>query len=373
MKKIIKNNSLLTTAAALAIASLTACSSEMDYNEYEAGVFDKEQMEKEFTYVGDLMTTIYRALDYDYGTYNGAMLASASDEAEYSVKGNAIEDFYNGSWSAVNAKGSLWSSAYTAISYCNLVLDEFQGLTFSDYELNDDYEQQLYRYHNYKWEARWARAYFYFLLVRQYGGVPLKTTTMTPDEANMMSRNTAEEVFNFIDSECKAIKDSIVADYTNVGEKWVSGMIETGRADRLAVMALRARAALYHASPLFNANDDKTLWYEAAKAQKELLDSCEGRKKLASTYDCLWATDNYNATQPFGEIIFGRRVGSLSSLEAYNYPIGVDGGKGGNCPTQNLVDAYDMQRTGSPSATATVVTTPPILITTEIRECISQW
>ena len=35
-----------------------------------------------------------------------------------------------------------------------------------------------------------------------------------------------------------------------------------------------------------------------------------------------------------------------NSLEGYNFPIGVEGGKGGNCPTQTLVDAYEMQSTG---------------------------
>ena len=29
-------------------------------------------------------------------------------------------------------------------------------------------------------------------------------------------------------------------------------------------------------------------------------------------------------------------------VETNNYPVGIEGGAGGNCPTQNLVDAYDM-------------------------------
>ena len=28
-------------------------------------------------------------------------------------------------------------------------------------------------------------------------------------------------------------------------------------------------------------------------------------------------------------------------MESYNYPVGIEGGNGGNCPTQNLVDAYE--------------------------------
>ena len=48
-----------------------------------------------------------------------------------------------------------------------------------------------------------------------------------------------------------------------------SSPAETGRANRKTVLALKARAALYAASPLFNPTDNKELWYRAAKANKE--------------------------------------------------------------------------------------------------------
>ena len=36
----------------------------------------------------------------------------------------------------------------------------------------------------------------------------------------------------------------------------------------------------------------------------------------------------------------------MNTLESNNFPIGVEGGKSGNCPTQTLVDAYQMKSTG---------------------------
>ena len=62
--------------------------------------------------------------------------------------------------------------------------------------------------------------------------------------------------------------------------------------------------------------------------------------KLVSDYASLWDKNNYkNATD---ELIFGRRANRESStMESYNYPAGIEGGNGGNCPTQNLVDAYE--------------------------------
>ena len=153
------------------VMALTACSDRMDYNEYV--LRDREEIIQTFERVGGFMTDIYNHFDYDYGQYySGALLGSASDESQYATMGNEIEDFYNGSWSPTNAKSTIWNDMYEGIAVCNVVLDDFQNLTFDDLELNSDYLQQLYRYNNYKWEARYARAYFYFVLARQYGGDP---------------------------------------------------------------------------------------------------------------------------------------------------------------------------------------------------------
>lgn len=323
----------------------TSCGDKMDYNEYN--VYDKDYITKNFTLVGDLMTAIYRQVDYDFGNdYSGAILGSATDESEYAVSGNDIEDFYNGSWSPSNAKSTIWSDSYTGIADCNLVLKEFQGLTFDELTLNSDYDQQMYRYHNYKYEARFWRAYFYFNLVRQYGAVPLITENMTTDEKNSAARTSSDSIFNYIISECDGIKDSITADYANLGANALN-VVETGRANNLAVLALKARAALYWASPLFNPGNDKERWHKAALYTKQLIDACAVRKmKLAKTYNSLWAVDNYSNVNITCEIIFGCRVGSISTFEKYNYPVGIEGGNGGNCPTQTLVDAYEMQSTG---------------------------
>ena len=325
---------------AFALMALTSCEDKMDYHEYK--VDGADYIKEMFSRVGGITTTIYQSLDSDFGNYSGAMLSSATDESAYSHPGNQIEDFYNGAWSPTNAKGSIWTSCYQGISYCNLLLDEFQGLTFDDYRLDVDYQKEMYQYQNYQWEARWARAYFYFLLVRQYGGVPLKVNHLEASEANNLPRSSAEEVFKFIDDECAAIVDTIIEDYNNLGNMAMS-MTESGRANNLAVLALRARAALYHASPLFNPNNDKELWHQAALRCQECISACKSRgMNLVSDYMSLFQSDNYKDTK---EIIFARRQNSTSTsnnFEKYNFPIGMENAGGGNCPTQNLVDAFEM-------------------------------
>lgn len=322
----------------LAMTLVSSCTDKMDYKEYN--VHDKAYEEKMFERVGGLMTEIYNDIDYDFGNYSGAMASSATDESVYSHPGNAVEDFYNGAWGPTNAKERVWNSAWDGISYCNLVLDEFSNCTFPEYTEDEHYRQEMYLYHNYRWEARWARAFFYFELVKRYGSVPLKTKHMTANEANSLPQVSADSIFQFIDTECDTIEDSIIVNYGDLGDKaYYKG--QTGRANKLAAMALRARAALYWASPLFNPKGDKSRWLKAAQLSNAVI--AEARQEgmgLLPDYSKLFNKDSYK--DGIKEIIFSRRVAASNAFEKYNYPIGMENAGGGNCPTQNLVDAYEM-------------------------------
>ncbi|MDR4930617.1 RagB/SusD family nutrient uptake outer membrane protein [Segatella bryantii] len=327
----------------LALASLALSSCNTDYNEYTA--YDKEYIARSFTYVGGLMTKIYNDIDTDWGNLSGAMLSSATDESEYSHDGNSVEDFYNGNWSAANPHQTIWSSAYEGITYCNEVIDNWSDMTFDQYKLNIDYEKQMYLYNNYKYEARWARAYFYYTLVRQYGGVPFKIHNTTGTEETALPRVTADSIFNFIASECDDIKDKIIEDYSADAEH-ILAKAETGRANKYAVLALKAQAALYQASPLFTQGktdeEKKNLWAAAVIANKELIDEAEKKGYgLASSIDALWGKEYYSEAQSYKEIIWARRTASANTFESYNFPVGYSSGQGGNCPTQDLVDAFE--------------------------------
>lgn len=325
------------------LAAMTLSSCNMDYNEYTA--YDKEYIQRSFKYVGGLMTTIYTDIDTDWGNLSGAMLSSATDESEYSHDGNAVEDFFNGNWSSVNAHQTIWSSAYEGITYCNEVIDNWSNLEFDQFKLNLDYEKQMYLYNNYQYEARWARAYFYYTLVRQYGGVPFKVHNTTGTEETALPRTSADEIFNFIISECDDIKDKIIEDYAGKSDMILS-KAETARANKYAVLALKAQAALYHASPLFTQGktpeEKKNLWAIAVAANKELIDAAEAKGYgLATNLEDLWGTEYYSDASSTKEILFARRTASSSSFEGYNFPVGYSSGQGGNCPTQDLVDAFE--------------------------------
>ena len=118
-------------------------------------------------------------------------------------------------------------------------------------------------------------------------------------------------------------------------------------------MALQARAALYHASPLFNPSNDQSRWQKAAELNKAVIDACTARKmKLSNDYKGLFiGNTSWSDAGAMGEIIFGRRMPTENNtFETYNFPVGISGagagGGGGNCPTQNLVDAYERNENG---------------------------
>lgn len=321
----------------LAVAAfLFSCSDEMNYKEYN--VNDRDYILSTFDRASGFVTDIYGRMDYDLGNlYNGGMLASACDEAECAQSWSNIHDFNNGAWSAANPKAALWESCYYAIRRANFYLKECVGHDFQEYQYLKDYERLMKRYNLHQYEARFLRAYFYFVLVKQYGDVPFTTEVLTDKEANSLSRTSADKVFEFIVQECDEIAPELPVNYSEYIDN------QTGRVARGAVLALKARALLYRASPLFNLSGDKALWKEAALASKAVLDYANTNNVKLGKYQALWGTDNWQNT----EMLFIYRMGDSNAYEAYNFPAGIEnGGLVANCPSQTLVDAYEMKSTG---------------------------
>lgn len=325
---------LALTASAVLCSS---CSDEMDYHEYTN--YDAEYVFTDFDNTVGFITNIYGNLDYDFGNYGNGMLASACDEAEYAWRSGSVQDFTNGAWSALNAKSD-WSSEYRSIRSCNYFLAHKDECDFSEYRFNKDYNAQMARFNRLQYEARFLRAYFYFNIVRRFGAVPFTTEVLDEEEANALPRTPANEVMDFIVKECDEITNYLPADYSLLGDDAAAN--ETGRVNKLAVLALKARTLLYEASPLFNTENNKELYRQAALASKAVIDSCAKYGVQLGKYSELWGSNNWKAK----EMIFMRRLGSLNYLEAANYPKGVENGNSGNCPTQTLVDAYEMKSTG---------------------------
>lgn len=326
--------------ALLCMAALAGCSDKMDYHEFTN--YDKNYVFSDFGRTAGFVNNIYSYLDYDLPGMNS--LASACDEAEMAVSWSSVLDYTNGSWSALNPK-SLWG-VYSGIRAANYFLKETKNLTFSDLNATEDYAAQMKRFNRYKYEVRLLRAYYYFTLVRAYGDVPFTTEVQTEAEANSISRTASNEIFDFIVKECDAVAPELPISYNGLDADAAGGSNpETGRVTRGTALALKARATLYRASKLFNESDDKELWRKAALANWDVIQYCNENGIVLGKYTDLWGTNNYKAS----EVIFARRVGDTASPEYDNFPIGIENANSGNCPTQTLVDAYEMQDGSEPS------------------------
>lgn len=330
-----KLKNIILSLACLVV--LSACSDQMDYREYTT--YSKEYVFSDFTRTGAFVTNVYSFLDTDLP--GAASWCSASDESEYAWSWSSVHDYYNGAWSPVNPK-SYWGY-YSAIRAANFYLQECQDADFFEQRYDKDYQAQMNRFNRYQYEVRFLRAYYYFNLVRTYGDIPFTKKVLTEREANTITRTPAAEIFDFIVSECDDVAGELPVDYTKLQDDAANGTSpETGRATRGAVLALKARTLLYRASPLFNAGNERGAWEKAALACKEVIDYCAENGITLGKYTALWGTDNWKAS----EMIFVRRMGDTNGPEIVNFPMGMEGGNSGNCPTQTLVDAYEMKNTG---------------------------
>jgi hypothetical protein len=278
---------------------------------------------------------------YDLGQYNGAMRASATDESDYAISISDIHKFYNGGWSPINPFDQIWTNNYSGIAQANNFLEELDKiyLSLEEYRYNvtvSPYEDLKKQFELYEYQIRFLRAYFYFELVRTYGDVPLVTKVLTNAEANVLTRTPAEEVFRFILDECDAIADKLPVTYDDEPNQQVN------RINRLTVLSLKAKTLLYQASPLFNPGGNKALWSAAAAASKAVIDFAPVTGVQMGKYAELSGESSYANK----EMIWIRGTGMpedwrMNSVELFNFPVGVENGQSGNCPTQNLVDAYE--------------------------------
>ena len=283
--------------------------------------------------VFDVYAQVY---NNELGSNSAYFLAGATDEAQYALETGAVNNYVNGGWSPANPYSNTWDKSYTAIADVNMYLEKIDQTDISDWQYNPDYNIWVQQLEIFPYELRFLRAYFYFELFKTYGNVPLVTTTLTNGQANSIERTSEDEIVKFIVEELDAIAPYLPENYnTEVGS-------EVGRATRIAAYALKARTLLYAASPLHNPTGDKTRWAKAAEACKYILDNASTWGLKLSSYGSLWGHDAF--FNP--EIIFGLGRGESNAFEMANYPVGVENGSSGNCPTQSLVDQYEYQDNG---------------------------
>ena len=310
-----------------------------------------EQVTKEYNYSRGRVTAVYSGVLSGLMFLDGAMLASASDEAEHTLETSYINYFNRGSWNEYTNPDYAWSEYYRSIRNANQFLASSDNVNLDLYKYNYDqqavYENYLAEIERWKYEVRFLRAYFYFELIKRYGGVPLITNFYSLDDSfDNIPRNSLADCINFITAECDAAADALPA-------RHATG--DLGRITKVAAMALKSRVLLYAASELFNnagwasgysnnelislSGDRQARWQAAANAAKAAIDEAESNSYvLSANYRTLFGPN----THTDNEVIFCRREGTSNAFERANISVGFDLGNSGTTPTQNMVDAYEM-------------------------------
>ncbi|MBC8034654.1 MAG: RagB/SusD family nutrient uptake outer membrane protein, partial [Chitinophagaceae bacterium] len=265
--------------------------------------------------------------------------------------GSSVQNFNNGNWSPFTNPNNVWGGFFRGIRKANVFLLSADSVNLDQFRLDPQPSQQevyttrLAEITRWKYEARFLRAFFYFELIKRYGGVPIITTALSVDDVPNIKRNTLEECIQFITSECDSAANNLPVTFPVAAD--------LGRCTKGAALALKARTLLYAASELFNnpswaggyaepllislpTGDRAARWKMAADAAKAVIDLPGTGYALSANYSTLFRTFNNN------EIIFTRRNGGSNTFERENLPIGF-GGRSGTGPSQDLVDAYEIK------------------------------
>jgi hypothetical protein len=177
-------------------------------------------------------------------------------------------------------------------------------------------------------ENKFLRAYYYFFLVRGWGGVPLITQPLTPGEFTQ-TRATAEEVYNLIEQD---LTEAIAA----LPEKSGYSAADLGRATKGAARALLAEVYL-HQGDFANA---------LQQAQAVITSN---QYSLFSDYETLFGPAGENSTESVFEVqtvtIAGGSPDPDGGASQYQQVQGVRGtpniGWGFNTPSAELEASYE--------------------------------
>ncbi len=243
--------------------------------------------------------------------------ADASNPTMYAGPYKFFTGAFDASSSPIGGFSSIWEKRYEYIRRANVFLSHIDKVP-GDKDLN----QRM------KGEIMFLRAYYYFDLIRWYGGVPIITKVETKVDSSVFHpRNTLEECRNFIIDQLAYVADSCLP-LTYRDE-------EFGRITKGAALAMMCRVQLYAGR-----------WSDAAATAQRIRNL--GVYGLQPTYEEVFDINNKQNSEIILSVTAndnGEQKGH--SFDHYTQPP-TFGGRAYTCPTQNLVNAYEMQANGLP-------------------------
>lgn len=260
-----KRKQILISALLGMSLSLASCSDFLSVDKYFNDRLNEEKVFAKKDYSDRWLAALYSNLvnhQADVAS-KGYIMFNFSDDMYCGDRGNKYRTFKFGEYDE-NWFNDSYGQCYMSIRDASTMIH------------NIDINQELSKEEiaDYKAQARFLRAYYYWLLLRRYGPIPLLPDegmdyTASYDEL-ALPRSSYKECAEFISTELALAARDLPLERSNR---------EINKATRGAALAARAKVLLYAASPLNNGNKDMA----------ELTDD-EGRCLIPQEYDEeMWA------------------------------------------------------------------------------------
>jgi hypothetical protein len=293
---------------------------------------------------------------YNYRPSPGIGRSSLTDEAQDAdgIFGNSLYSYWyaNGLSASffLSADGQPWTSYYGGIRKCNVFLSNMANVDETTIVATKDEITSWIA------EAHTLRALYYLQLIKRYGPAPLITEAYTTaHDYSGDRRATVSEIVAQILADCDA---ALSAPNLSDGFNWKARSGQGGIMTRAVVHAIRSEAVTLAASPLFA--DGSYSWADAARISGEALSAC-----LANGYELFRdvpapdvaqnAYALYFITRPDEQQAYDKETIYAGQTVAVWQGAGMPSTPGqitaGPCPTQEMVDCYEMQATGEPPVT----------------------
>lgn len=264
--------------AALGGTTLTSCSDsfleETLTTDYSTDYFKTQEG------IDDLVTGAYQKLKFKFN-YIWAIECHAMGVDEFTDANNTMAawNHYGSSLNSdeTGANQPMWDNYYGLVEPANIIINNIP-LYYS--ESSSTYNVRL-------GEGYFLRAYAYFELVKQFGGVPIKLTPSTSVET-YFTRNSEEEVYA-----------QIISDFEKAYELLPTSPIDSdngchGRLTKYAAAHFLAKAHLFRASELYSSWNSSYVSSDLDAVIKY------GQEVVAAHPLCDNYVDLWNYTEPNG-------------------------------------------------------------------------
>ena len=343
-----KHNILMYTCLCILLAGFSGCSDFLDQvpddRQTIDEVFQKKSPSEEY------LANVYNYIRDESNQWSDNPWTGNVDEMNVAWAKHAIYRINIGNWNAADAPFGFWGNYYQGIRSATYFINHIDGndeiLRLNGQGLIDQY----------KAEARFLRAYFYFMLIRQYGPVVIignnELAVDAPVSELLLPRNPFDECVDYVVHQLDSA--AVVLPVVPAQDR------DYGRATKGAALAVKSRLLLYAASPEYNGNTffvdfknedgtqlisqtfDNEKWKRAADAAKEVIDLGVYHLYKDPSGSIVETQRNILLEQWNEECIFVRKSNDLSNWDIH-CSIRRAGGWNGIGATQEMVDAYFMR------------------------------